>query len=118
MPLRFPPADLVSFPKELPMFRIAAMFVVAAATVALTSGVALAAEKSHDGLVVSVAEGKLVMTDNAGKNEHSHTIGATAKITLDGKAAKLADLKKGDKITVTQDDAKTVTAVAATRATK
>ena len=99
------------------MFRIAALFVVAAATIALV-GEAVAAEKTHDGLVVSVAEGKLVMTDNAGKNEHSHAIGATAKLTLDGKEAKLADLKKGDKITVTQDDAGKVTKVAATRAAK
>ena len=42
-------------------------------------------------------------------------IGATAKITLDGKDAKLGDLKKGDDIKVTQDDAGKVTALAATR---
>jgi len=100
------------------MFRICALFVAAAAVVALASEATFAAEKTHDGLVVSVAEGKLVMTDNAGKNEHSHAIGATAKITLDGKEAKLADLKKGDKITVTQDDNNKVTKVAATRAAK
>lgn len=98
------------------MFRIAALFVVVAATIALVGEAAVAAEKSHDGLVVSVAEGKLTMTDSGGKNEHSHVIGATAKITLDGKEAKLADLKKGDKIRVTQEDGGKVTAVAATRA--
>lgn len=82
---------------------------------------AISAEKSHEGKVVSVAEGKdkadgkLVMTDNEGKNEHSHMISASVKITLDGKAAKLMDLKKGDHIKVTQDDAKKVTAVAAHR---
>jgi hypothetical protein len=97
------------------MFRVVAPFVAALAIVALIGGVALA-EKSHDGLVVSVAEGKLTMTDAGGKNEHSHTIGTDAKISLDGKDAKLADLKKGDKITVTQDDAGKVTAVKATRA--
>ena len=96
------------------MFRLVAPFVAAVAIVAMIGGVALA-EKKHDGLVVSVAEGKLTMTDSGGKNEHSHTIGATAKITLGGKEAKLADLKKGDKITVTQDDAGVVTSVAATR---
>jgi hypothetical protein len=82
---------------------------------------AMSAEKSHDGKVVSVtegkdkADGKLVMTDNEGKNEHSHMIASTVKITLNGKAAKLTELKKGDSIKVTQDDAKKVTAVAATR---
>ena len=55
------------------------------------------------------------MTDKGGKNEHSHTIGEAAKISLDGKDVKLADLKKGDKITVTQDDAGKVIAVKATR---
>jgi hypothetical protein len=99
------------------MFRIATLFVAAVAVFALAADI-IAADKTHDGLVVSVAEGKLVMTDNAGKNEHSHAIGATTKITLDGKEAKLADLKKGDKITVTQDDTNKVTAVAATRPAK
>jgi hypothetical protein len=99
------------------MFRVVAPFVAVLAIFALVGGVVLA-EKSHDGLVVSVAEGKLTMTDAGGKNEHSHMIGATAKITLDGKDAKLADLKKGDKITVTQDDAGKVTAVKATRSAK
>lgn len=77
-----------------------------------------AAEKSHEGKVVSVAEGKLKMTGNDGKNEHSHDIAAKTKITLDGKEAKLADLNAGDKIKVTQDEAGKVTAVAATRAKK
>jgi hypothetical protein len=77
-----------------------------------------AADKTHDGVVVSVAEGKLVMTDKDGKNEHSHMIGATAKISLDGKAAKLADLKKGDTVKVTVGEDGKVTTVAATRAAK
>src|SRR4051812_35151847 len=97
------------------MFRVAAMLLVSAATLMVATGVASAAEKSHDGKVVSVSEGKLTMTDSSGKNEHSHMIGATAKITLDGKDAKLADLKAGDQIKVTQDEAGKVTAVAAKR---
>jgi hypothetical protein len=82
---------------------------------------AVAADKSHDGKVVSVtegkgsADGKLVMADNDGKNEHTHAIASSVKITLDGKDAKLSDLKKGDKITVTMNDTKAVTKVAATR---
>jgi len=89
--------------------------------VLLLSRPVLSAEKSHDGKVVSVtegkdkADGKLVMTDKDGKNEHTHAIASTVKITLNGKAAKLAELKKGDAITVTQDDDKKVTAVAAKR---
>lgn len=98
--------------------KVAVMFLAMACAVALP---VMAAEKAHDGKVVSVtegkgtAEGKLVMTDTEGKNEHSHPIPATAKITLNGKVSKLGDLKKGDNIIVTQDDAKKVTSVDATR---
>ena len=85
---------------------------------ALVAGYSRAADKIHDGTVVSVAEGKLVMADKDGKNEHTHSIGPTAKITLDGKEAKLADLKKGDTVKVTAGDDGKVTAVAASRARK
>jgi len=82
--------------------------------------VASAAEKDqiHDGLVVSVAEGKLVMTDKDGKNEHTHTIATTTKVTLDGKTAKLAELKKGDSVKVTTSSAGAVTMVDAKRPAK
>jgi len=79
---------------------------------------AWAADKTHDGIVVSVAEGKLVMSDKDGKNEHTHTIGATAKVSLDGKAAKLSDLKKGDAVRVTAGEDGAVKSVAATRDAK
>jgi formylmethanofuran dehydrogenase subunit D len=82
----------------------------------LVAGFTQAADKTHDGLIVSVAEGKLVMSDADGKNEHTHAIGLTAKITLNGKEAKLADLKKGDKVKVTASEDGKVSAVAATRA--
>jgi hypothetical protein len=85
----------------------------------LAAGTVQAADdKTHDGLVVSAAEGKLVMSDKEGKNEHTHTIGADAKVTLDGKAAKIADLKKGDKVKVTVGEGGKVSAVAATRGEK
>jgi hypothetical protein len=75
-------------------------------------------------MVVSVTEGKdgkdgkLVMSDAAGKNEHTHAVAATTKITLNKKAGKLADLKKGDQVTVTLDGTSKVTDIAATRAAK
>lgn len=69
----------------------------------------------HEGMVVSVVEHKLTMSGKDGKDEHTHEIGADAKITLNGKDAKLADLKKGDKIKVTMGDDKKVTKVEAKR---
>ena len=63
--------------------------------------VAQAAETTtHDGKVVSITSEKLVMTSTDGK-EHSHSLTADAKLTLDGKVCKAADLKAGTRIRVT-----------------
>jgi len=81
----------------------------------------VAAESSHEDKVVSAtdgknnAEGKLVVTDNGGKNEHTHMIPHAAKITINGKAGKLSEIKKGDMVKVSQDDKKLVTSVTVTR---
>ena len=72
-------------------------------------------DAAHEGMVVSVAENKLTMAGKDGKDEHTHEIGADAKITLNGKEAKLADLKKGDKVKVTMGDDKKVTKIEAKR---
>ena len=58
---------------------------------------------THEGKVVKVDGTKLTMTDKEGKNQHTHTIPADAKITLDGKEAKLEDLKVGAKVKVTTE---------------
>ena len=104
------------------MTRRSVMFSMLALGVALSLTVpAFAADKSHDGKVVSVTagkdgkDGKLVMTDADGKNEHSHAIGAKVKITLNDKSAKLEELKKGDVITVTTGEDDVVIGVKATR---
>lgn len=70
--------------------------------------------KTHAGVVVSAADGKLTMSMSDG-SEHSHLIGANVAITIDGEAAKLTDLKKGDKISVTTDKESQVTAVSCMR---
>lgn len=67
---------------------------------------ALAEEKSHEGLVVKTAEGKLTMTLMDGNNEHSHDVTKETKVTLDDKPAKLEDLKKGFHIKVWMDGKK------------
>jgi len=90
--------------------------VLVVALAALVGGAAFAADKTHEGTVVSAVEGKLVMTDKEGKNEHTHMVGTTTKVTLDGKDAKLIELKKGDAVKVTTDPEGTVVAIAATRA--
>jgi hypothetical protein len=55
---------------------------------------------THDGTLVSITSGRLVMTDKDGK-EHSHSVAEYATVTLDGKAGEAEDLKAGMKIRVT-----------------
>ena len=90
---------------------LVAMFAVAAITV--LSNVTLAAKDdapgdTHSGVVVSAGDGKLTMSDKDGKNEHSHDVAASAKISCDGKECKLEDLKKGTSVKVTTKDKKAV----------
>ena len=54
----------------------------------------------HEGHVVKVADGKLTMV-GADKKEATHDVAKDAKITLDGKAAKLEDLKEHTQVKVT-----------------
>jgi len=91
---------------------------LAACCVAFTGLVAYAGT-THEGKVVSVEEGtgnsdgKLVMTDKDGKDEHRHSISSEVRITRDNKTVKLNELKKGDMITVTTNSNGKVTEVAA-----
>jgi hypothetical protein len=70
----------------------------------------VAAPAAHEGTVVSVTANKLTMKDEAGK-EHSHMVGADAKITVNGKPGKLEDLKTGVKIQVMTGEAGKVLAI-------
>jgi len=71
-------------------------------------------KNTHEGTVVSVSDGKLTMTGKDG-TEHTHNVGATTEITLDGKEVKLTELKKGDKIKVTMGADRKVTKIEARR---
>jgi hypothetical protein len=92
------------------------------AVVALALFVALpvlaADDNTHEGKVVSAAAGKLITIDKDGKNETTCTVAPDAKITIDGKAAKLDDLKKGTFVRVTMDKNDKTLAVAVAASTK
>jgi len=97
------------------MFRRMELVLAVMAVALFVALPALAAEdNTHTGKVVSVADGKLVMTDKNDK-EMTHSVAADAKITCDGKECKLADLKKGIfvKVTTKKDDAKVAIAIEA-----
>jgi hypothetical protein len=69
--------------------------VLVALALALFLGQPAFADDMHEGKVVKAGDGKLVMTDLQGKNEHTMTVPAAAKITCEGKECKLEDLKAG-----------------------
>lgn len=60
-----------------------------------------AGPSTHEGTVVRMTGNTLVMTSEQ-DGEHSHTVAANAKVTLDGNAAKVSDLKSGTRIRVTE----------------
>lgn len=60
------------------------------------------ASKSQDGTLVSISGNKLVMTCEQDK-QHSRTLAANARVTLDGEACKASDLKSGTRIRVTNE---------------
>jgi len=77
------------------------IFAVALLAYMATPSVVLAAENSHQGIVVKAGNSELKMTDKDGKNEHTHKVTAEAQIMRNGKAASLENLQKGDQVTVT-----------------
>ena len=72
-------------------------------------------KNSHDGTFVKATSDNAFVMEDKGK-EHTHTLSADAKVVgPDGKACKLSDLKKGQKIRVTtkEGDKKVATRVEA-----
>src|SRR5258708_7475726 len=74
---------------------------------------ATAKDKTHDGKIVKAGDGKLTMTLQDGKKQQTHDVANNAKITLDGKQAKLEDLKEGMSVTVTTNDTNVATVIEA-----
>lgn len=94
--------------------RIPFLLVASVALVALT-GLPLGAadEKVHDAHVVKVAEGKITLHFKGADKPHTHDVAKDAKITLDGKKAKLEDLKEDFSAKVTMDDKHVITKIEA-----
>jgi hypothetical protein len=76
---------------------------------------------THEGKVVSVNGDELTMTDETGLVQHSHQVGSNVSITVDGREARLSDLKKGQLIKVTtteQDGVNVVVSIESSRKAK
>jgi hypothetical protein len=94
------------------MYRMLSLSVAALALVLFAVNPTRADESVHEGHVVKVAAGKLTMTGED-KKEHTHDVAKDAAITLDGKKAKLEDLKPHMHAKVTMDDKHTITKIEA-----
>jgi hypothetical protein len=56
---------------------------------------------AHEGTIVSVTKTKIVMKGKGlDAKEHSHTLAPNAKVSCDGKACVLSDLKPGQRVRV------------------
>ena len=61
-------------------------------------------DKVHEATVVKAGDGKITLTFKGDEKKHEHDVAKDAKITLDGKDAKLEDLKEGATVKATMDD--------------
>jgi len=77
------------------MFRLLLAFLVV-----LGSSASVLAREVHVGKIVFAADGKLMISDQDDTNE-VFVVAEDAKITRNGKAARLTDLAQGDAVTVT-----------------
>lgn len=99
------------------LYRVVPVLLLALGLILLGGATALA-DDTHEGKIVRAGEGKLTMVDKDGKNEHTHTVANDTKITLDGKDAKLTDLRKDMpvKVTTKTGDKKVVLKIEAKKA--
>ena len=100
------------------VYRIVVPLLAVLALMLCVSPAIAADEKPHEGKVVKVETGKLTMTMTGDTKEHVHNVATDAKITLDGKEAKLTDLKKGFDIKVWLNEAKAVSKIEASSKAK
>jgi hypothetical protein len=94
--------------------RVPRLVVLAVALVAL-AGLSLRAadDKAHEAKVVKAGDGKITLTFKGDDKKHTHEVAKDAKITLDGKEAKLEELKEGFPVKVTWDDKFVITKIEA-----
>src|SRR5437868_2162729 len=99
-------------------YRLCSLLVIALAVALLMAVPIYAADKdkdnTHEGVAVKAADGKLIMTMKDDKKEHTHAVAKDAKITVDGKLAKLDDIKEGITLKATTDDKNVAIAIDAT----
>jgi hypothetical protein len=87
------------------VFRISGLAILAMALVSVAGMQLRAADDMvHEATVVKAGDGKISLTFKGDKKKHTHDVAKDAKITLDGKDAKLEELKEGATVKATMDD--------------
>ncbi len=92
--------------------RSAAVFLAMLALALFAVKPALAHEK-EEGTVVKAGEGKLVLTSKGKEKPNTREVAKDAPVTIDGKPAKLEDLKEGFHVVVTLGEKHLVTKIEA-----
>ena len=95
------------------LYRVFSLCWVALALALFVSRPASAADMTHEGKIVKAGDGKLTMTIKGHEQQQTHAVPKDAKITLDGKAAALEDLKEGFHVKVTMNNQHAVTKIEA-----
>jgi hypothetical protein len=94
--------------------RIPFLAVVAVALVALPGLLLQAADdKVHEATVVKAGDGQITLTFKGDTQKHTHDVAKDAKITLDGKDAKLQELKEGFPVKLIMNDKFVITKIEA-----
>jgi hypothetical protein len=86
------------------MNRCLPLFVAAMALTVFVSQQVSADDKVHEAMVVKAGDGKITLTFKGDEKKHTHDVAKDAKITLNGKGAKLEELKEHFTVKVTLDD--------------
>jgi hypothetical protein len=94
--------------------RIPCLLIVTVTLLALAGQSLYAVEdKVHEATVVKAGDGKITLTFKGDTQKHVHDVAKDAKITLDGKDAKLQELKEGFPVKLIMNDKFVVTKIEA-----
>ena len=75
--------------------------ILAAVVASLAAQVGQGADEVHEGKVVAVTEGKMMVLDKRDSETDTFIVNAETKISRNGKPAKLSDVQAGDRAKVT-----------------
>ena len=82
------------------MFSRSLLIFLATLALVLYTVTPVSAHEKEEGTVVKAGEGKLILTSKGKQRQNTREVAKDSVVTLDGKAAKLEDLKEGFHVVV------------------